>query len=80
MPSGFATTGGRFRAPHNNLARRGETIYCGEREGRAAAPAGPARPRPPAGAPRRPPPRQCHYMTQPLVELYGGCMVVLKVS
>ena len=21
-----------------------------------------------------------HYMTQPLVELYGGCMVVLKVS
>jgi hypothetical protein len=21
----------------------------------------------------------CHYMTQPLVELYGGCMVVLKV-
>ena len=20
-----------------------------------------------------------HYMTQPLVELYGGCMVVLKV-
>jgi Ca2+-binding EF-hand superfamily protein len=22
----------------------------------------------------------CHYMTQPLVELYGGCMVVLKVS
>jgi hypothetical protein len=24
--------------------------------------------------------RVCHYMTQPLVELYGGCMVVLKVS
>jgi hypothetical protein len=23
---------------------------------------------------------ECHYMTQPLVELYGGCMVVLKVS
>ena len=23
---------------------------------------------------------RCHYMTQPLVELYGGCMVVLKVS
>jgi hypothetical protein len=22
----------------------------------------------------------CHYMTQPFVELYGGCMVVLKVS
>ena len=22
----------------------------------------------------------CHYMTQPLVELYGGCMMVLKVS
>jgi hypothetical protein len=22
----------------------------------------------------------CHYMIQPLVELYGGCMVVLKVS
>ena len=22
----------------------------------------------------------CHYMTQPLVELYAGCMVVLKVS
>jgi hypothetical protein len=22
----------------------------------------------------------CHYITQPLVELYGGCMVVLKVS
>ena len=22
----------------------------------------------------------CHYMTQPLVELYRGCMVVLKVS
>jgi hypothetical protein len=22
----------------------------------------------------------CHYMVQPLVELYGGCMVVLKVS
>jgi alkylation response protein AidB-like acyl-CoA dehydrogenase len=22
----------------------------------------------------------CHYMTQPLVELYGGCVVVLKVS
>jgi hypothetical protein len=22
----------------------------------------------------------CHYMTQPLVELYEGCMVVLKVS
>ena len=22
----------------------------------------------------------CHYMTQPLVELYGGCMLVLKVS
>jgi hypothetical protein len=22
----------------------------------------------------------CHYMTQPLVELYGGCIVVLKVS
>jgi hypothetical protein len=21
----------------------------------------------------------CHYMIQPLVELYGGCMVVLKV-
>jgi hypothetical protein len=21
-----------------------------------------------------------HYMNQPLVELYGGCMVVLKVS
>ena len=21
-----------------------------------------------------------HYMIQPLVELYGGCMVVLKVS
>jgi hypothetical protein len=21
-----------------------------------------------------------HYVTQPLVELYGGCMVVLKVS
>jgi hypothetical protein len=21
----------------------------------------------------------CHYMTQPLVELYLGCMVVLKV-
>jgi hypothetical protein len=21
-----------------------------------------------------------HYMTQPLVELYGSCMVVLKVS
>ena len=21
----------------------------------------------------------CHYMAQPLVELYGGCMVVLKV-
>ena len=25
-------------------------------------------------------PEVCHYMTQPLVELYGGCMVVLKVS
>jgi hypothetical protein len=23
---------------------------------------------------------QCHYMIQPLVELYGGCMVVLKAS
>jgi hypothetical protein len=22
----------------------------------------------------------CHYMPQPLVELYGDCMVVLKVS
>jgi hypothetical protein len=22
----------------------------------------------------------CHYMTQPLVELYGGCVVLLKVS
>ena len=22
----------------------------------------------------------CHYITQPLVELYGGCMVVLNVS
>jgi UDP-glucose 4-epimerase len=22
----------------------------------------------------------CHYVFQPLVELYGGCMVVLKVS
>ena len=22
----------------------------------------------------------CHYMNQPLVELYGGCMVVLKIS
>jgi hypothetical protein len=22
----------------------------------------------------------CHYMIQHLVELYGGCMVVLKVS
>ena len=22
----------------------------------------------------------CHYMIQPLVELYGGCMEVLKVS
>ena len=22
----------------------------------------------------------CHYMIRPLVELYGGCMVVLKVS
>jgi hypothetical protein len=22
----------------------------------------------------------CHYMTQTLVELYGGCIVVLKVS
>jgi hypothetical protein len=22
----------------------------------------------------------CHYMNQPLVELYEGCMVVLKVS
>jgi hypothetical protein len=22
----------------------------------------------------------CHYMTQPLVELYGGCILVLKVS
>jgi hypothetical protein len=22
----------------------------------------------------------CHYITQPFVELYGGCMVVLKVS
>jgi xanthine dehydrogenase large subunit len=22
----------------------------------------------------------CHYMTQPLVELYAGCIVVLKVS
>jgi hypothetical protein len=22
----------------------------------------------------------CHYMIQPLVELYGGCMAVLKVS
>ena len=22
----------------------------------------------------------CHYMTRPLVELYGGCMVALKVS
>ena len=22
----------------------------------------------------------CHYMIQPLVELYGGCMMVLKVS
>jgi hypothetical protein len=22
----------------------------------------------------------CHYMAQPLVELYGGCMVVLKVA
>ena len=22
----------------------------------------------------------CHYITQPLVELYEGCMVVLKVS
>ena len=21
-----------------------------------------------------------HYMTQPLVEMYGGCMVVLKIS
>ena len=21
----------------------------------------------------------CHYMMQPLVELYGGCMVVLKM-
>ena len=25
-------------------------------------------------------PKVCHYMIQPLVELYGGCMVVLKVS
>jgi hypothetical protein len=24
--------------------------------------------------------RLCHYMIQPLVELYGGCMVALKVS
>ena len=23
--------------------------------------------------------KACHYMAQPLVELYGGCMVVLKV-
>jgi hypothetical protein len=22
----------------------------------------------------------CHYITQPLVELYEGCIVVLKVS
>ena len=22
----------------------------------------------------------CHYVVQPLVELYGGCMVALKVS
>jgi hypothetical protein len=22
----------------------------------------------------------CHYMTQPLIELYGDCMLVLKVS
>ena len=25
-------------------------------------------------------PEVCHYITQPLVELYGGCMVALKVS
>jgi hypothetical protein len=25
-------------------------------------------------------PLVCHYMIQPLVELYGGCMVVLKFS
>jgi hypothetical protein len=25
-------------------------------------------------------PEVCHYMVQPLVELYEGCMVVLKVS
>ena len=31
------------------------------------------------GAPQ-PWPKVCHYMIQPLVELYGGCMVVLKVS
>jgi hypothetical protein len=24
--------------------------------------------------------RRRHYMTLPFVELYGGCMVVLKVS
>jgi hypothetical protein len=31
-------------------------------------------------AQERPKLEVCHYMTQPLVELYGGCMVVLKVS
>jgi hypothetical protein len=31
-------------------------------------------------APRPGPRSLCHYITQPLVELYRGCMVVLKVS
>ena len=35
----------------------------------------------PSGTPARAPPsRGRHYMIQPLVELYGECMVVFKVS
>ena len=52
----------------------------------AAAPS-PARPRPPRASARgTPQSTRClfavcsHYMIQPSVELYGGCMVVLKVS
>ena len=43
--------------------------------GRVRADAGRAEREPhPVGGARR------HYMTQPLVELYGGCMLVLKAS
>jgi hypothetical protein len=34
----------------------------------------------PAGGMRAHATEVCHYITQPLVELYGGCMVVLKFS